>query len=150
MRVSSPRTQNWRRSLPVTILYAITSVSWGAQPIHPAATTASDRAALNADNNTTVVSQASDREASVDISYMSKHPPVYPIDGEERAVGIVVLQVLVGADGSIREVKVERSTAPRALEASAVAAANTWRYNPKIQHGKPVDAWVRIPVEFKL
>jgi protein TonB len=50
--------------------------------------------------------------------------------------GRLVLQVTVGADGSVSDVKVVKSV-EAGLDAAAVAAVQTWRFRPAMRCGKP-------------
>ncbi len=76
--------------------------------------------------------------------------PVYPAMsrrlGEE---GIVSLLVLVGADGIVTEVRLEKSSGfPRLDEAATNAAKNTSRFVPGKVNGKPEAMWYRYRYQF--
>ncbi|EQD66104.1 TonB family protein, partial [mine drainage metagenome] len=51
--------------------------------------------------------------------------------------GTVYLLVLVGADGSVQDVKVDQSSGYRDLDRAAIEAARKWKFNPGSQDGKP-------------
>lgn len=77
--------------------------------------------------------------------------PVYPKRVAAMGVtGTVVLRLLIGPDGAPRELKVWRSSGVEALDASAIDAARRWEFVPAHHAGKPIDAWVEIPVHFNL
>jgi protein TonB len=63
--------------------------------------------------------------------------------------GVVKLKVLVGADGSVKDVVVVESSGKPTVDAVAVVAAKKYSYDPKINQGKPVDSWVEVAVPFR-
>lgn len=79
--------------------------------------------------------------------------PRYP-EGAAKAGegGLVMLKILVGIDGSARELQFmpEKSSLPEDSELvrSALEAAARWRFQPAIKDGKPVVEWVMVPVRF--
>lgn len=75
--------------------------------------------------------------------------PVYPPEARDAQVqGPVVLQVLIGKDGSIQDVKVI-SGDPR-LAPAAVAAVRLWRYEPYRFGGQPIEHENRVIINFAL
>lgn len=75
--------------------------------------------------------------------------PVYPDLAREAGVdGTVLLRVLVGKDGRVKDVHVDRSIA--LLDEAAVAAARRWVFTPALSNGHPVMVWVAVPVRFSL
>ncbi|WP_233841367.1 TonB family protein [Dyella sp. 2HG41-7] len=93
-----------------------------------------------------------DRTAAQDIDYNAAQRPMYPQDAiKNREQGMVLLKVLVGADGVARQINVDPKTqASPELTKAASDAAMKWRYNPKIEGGKAVESWVTVPVMFSL
>lgn len=63
--------------------------------------------------------------------------------------GIVAMQVLVNADGTIASVAVKESL-DAALDAAAVEALERWRFTPGTKNGVPVQMELTIWFEFKL
>jgi TonB family protein len=63
--------------------------------------------------------------------------------------GLVVLWLVVGADGLPHDVRVARSLAPD-LDKQAVAAIQRWRFKPALKNGEPVAVQINIEVNFKL
>jgi len=59
--------------------------------------------------------------------------------------GRVVLNILFGADGVIRDIRVQQGL-PDGLTENAIQAAQRIRFTPAMQNGKPVS--VRVLVEF--
>jgi protein TonB len=62
----------------------------------------------------------------------------------------VVLRVYVLEDGRVADVEVKTSSGYRALDASAVQTALTWRVQPALSKGKPVGAWAEFAITFRL
>jgi periplasmic protein TonB len=84
-------------------------------------------------------------------AYLRNPPPGYPAaarrNGEE---GTVTLRVLVSAEGAPREVALERSSGSSLLDAAALAAVKTWRFTPARRGGEAQEAWVLVPIVFRL
>lgn len=78
--------------------------------------------------------------------YGALSPPPYPKG--RKVSGRVLLQIKVGADGSAQEVKLARSSGDAELDSSTIAAARTWRFQPAVEGGEPVESWVQVPVDF--
>jgi len=81
---------------------------------------------------------------------LEKHDPVYP-DQERSAKieGTVALAIVVGTDQRVHDIKVTKSLTP-GLDASAVSAVRTWRFQPGSKNGKPVSVRAKIEVNFRL
>jgi protein TonB len=82
--------------------------------------------------------------------------PVYTPDPEyaERARrkkihGAVLLEMIVTAEGGVRDLKVMKSLDP-GLDKQAIAAVRTWRFEPATKDGKPVAAHLKTEVDFRL
>ncbi len=75
--------------------------------------------------------------------------PVYPpIALAARKEGLVILEALIGEDGSIRAVKVLR---PEPLfEEAAITAVRQWRFSPTLLNGEPVPLVMTVTVSFTL
>ncbi len=63
--------------------------------------------------------------------------------------GTVVLWVIVGPDGRIHDVKVQRSLG-LGLDEKAVEAVKRWRFEPARKDGQPVSVQVNVEVNFRL
>ena len=75
--------------------------------------------------------------------------PEYPdIPRSAGMEGTVLVRVLVGLDGHVRRAEIERSSPM--FDEAALAAMRQWTFTPARSNGKPVMAWVRIPVKFTL
>jgi len=75
-------------------------------------------------------------------------PPAYPPDAVSREIqGTVGVEVLVGTDGTVDDAQILKSIPE--LDSAALEAARKWRFKPAIARGKPVAAWVAVPVRFE-
>lgn len=75
--------------------------------------------------------------------------PTYPPEaGRARIEGTVVLQAVIGKDGSVQDVQVE-SGLP-ILAQAAIDAVKQWRYRPYLLNGEPVEVDSRITINFTL
>ena len=71
---------------------------------------------------------------------------------EARQLGIegeVVMEIIVGRDGSVRDIRVLQSLGS-GLDQRAAAAVRQWRFQPARRLGSPVDVLVEVAVEFRL
>jgi protein TonB len=84
-------------------------------------------------------------------AYLRNPPPGYPAaarrNGEE---GTVTLRVLVSVEGAPRDVLLERSSGSGLLDAAALAAVKNWRFAPARRGGEAQEAWVLVPIVFRL
>ncbi len=80
---------------------------------------------------------------------VTRVPPTYPDIAREAGVdGTVLVQALVGKDGKVKDVRVQKSIPM--LDASAIAAVKQWVFKPALSNNKPVAVWVAVPVRFSL
>lgn len=86
------------------------------------------------------------------VAGMTRTPlPAYPAGAAaKRQAGRVVLRILVAADGSAKDVLVEKSDPAGVFDASAVDAAKQWKFKPKMENGKAVAGWVIVPVDYDM
>lgn len=78
-------------------------------------------------------------------------PPAYPRKAVlRRQEGRVVLLILVGTDGSAKEVRVHRSSGHVLLDRAASEAARRWTFTPGTRDGRPAELWAQVPVDFNL
>ena len=84
-------------------------------------------------------------------SYRNNPQPEYPEEARQlEQQGMVMLDVLVSADGRAAEVVVKRSSGYRILDQAAVAAVRHWSFQPGRTAGLPVASRVDVPVRFRL
>ena len=73
----------------------------------------------------------------------------YPLlTPHSRVQGSVVLQAVVGADGSIEDLRVV--SGPSILVAAAQQAVRQWHFKPYLENGQPVETKARITVNFSI
>lgn len=76
-------------------------------------------------------------------------PPRYPAEAIAAGQGgRVVLKLQVGVDGGVKDVVVESSDPAGVFDKAAVEAARGWTLVPGRKDGRPVESWVRVPVDF--
>ena len=79
-----------------------------------------------------------------------KVEPSYPEAARKaRMEGVVILEAIITASGSVEEVKVLKSVNPL-LDASAVRAVQQWRYRPATLNGRAVRVYLTVTVTFNL
>lgn len=80
----------------------------------------------------------------VDASWSGNKPPPYPMlarrMGEE---GEVLLDVHVGRDGRVTEVRLRQSSGSDLLDGTAIDTVRQWRFQPATVDGQPVAEWYR-------
>jgi len=78
-------------------------------------------------------------------------PAVYPPRSIELGQqGEVMVRVRLEPDGSAAEIMVWRSSSFPLLDRAALTAVRGWHFLPALRDGRPVAAWVEIPVRFHL
>jgi protein TonB len=74
-----------------------------------------------------------------------KVKPEYPDSARSANVsGTVLVRVLVGEDGHVKDAMVIRSIPM--LDACALAAVRQWVFKPALDHNIPIAIWVAAPV----
>jgi protein TonB len=82
--------------------------------------------------------------------YLHNPKPLYPRLSERRnEQGTVILHVLVGADGRVREVGVKSSSGFERLDQAAREAVLDWTFVPGKRNGAAVEMAVDVPIRFK-
>lgn len=83
--------------------------------------------------------------------YLKNPAPVYPEIAKEREwQGLVILQVLVTAEGEANEVQVLVSSGHRVLDDAALRAVRKWQFLPASIGMVRFESRVRVPVRFIL
>jgi protein TonB len=67
-----------------------------------------------------------------------------------EAEGLVIVQVLVGRDGRVREARLDQRHHVPLLDEEALEAARRWVFTPARVNGHPVATWTAIPFRFTL
>jgi protein TonB len=78
--------------------------------------------------------------------------PVYPEEARKKGIqGEIMVQILVGTDGSVKEATiVSNKTGSKDFEKAALDAVKQWKFEPGKLDGKPVEVNVVVPIKFKL
>ena len=84
---------------------------------------------------------------------VSTPTPLYPKTAKnqtaknQRVTGVVIVEVVVGVDGSVHDPKIVRSLSPE-LDAETVKTVGQWKFKPATKDGKPVAVKMNIEVSF--
>jgi protein TonB len=90
-------------------------------------------------------------EATVDRrpAPLVKTPIEAPEDARRRNIaGRVVVNLLIGTDGSVRAVKVLEAEPPGVFERAVIDAVRGWVFEPAVYRGETVEMWATLPVRF--
>ena len=84
--------------------------------------------------------------------YRSNPKPTYPpLSRRLGEAGTVHLDILVNPDGSVAQLVLARSSGYPRLDRSAIETVqSSWKFEPAREGGKPVAAWVTVPIQFTL
>lgn len=90
-------------------------------------------------------------DAFIDPRYQSLLQPPYPPE-EQRAgnSGRVVLRVLVGTDGRVKQVEKVSAASDAFFAAAQRQALGKWRFKPATQDGVPIEQWKTMSLRFVL
>lgn len=88
---------------------------------------------------------------SSDAGHLRNRAPTYPsLSRRLREEGVVLLEILVRADGSVGEIRLKESSGFKRLDDAALKAVARWKFVPASQNGKAIDYWYEQPLEFNL
>lgn len=88
---------------------------------------------------------------SFDAAYLKNEPPRYPNASRRMSeTGRVVLRVLVSSTGTPDKVELGTTSGFERLDTAALETVRNWKFVPAHQAGKPVAAWVQVPIVFSL
>jgi TonB family protein len=75
--------------------------------------------------------------------------PIYPEDAKAAKIqGVVLLDVTVGTDGTVKGLRLVKSVP--LLDQAAMDAVNQWQFEPALLNGVPVEVEVTITINFTL
>jgi protein TonB len=78
-------------------------------------------------------------------------PPYPPLSRRLGEAGTVHLDVLVDPDGNVAQLVLARSSGYPRLDRTAIETVqSSWKFKPAREGGKPVAAWVSVPIQFIL
>jgi len=73
----------------------------------------------------------------------------YPPDAKKKGIeGKVVVKILISKTGAVETTEIAKSIPE--LDAAAIDAIKKVKFKPGKYKGKPVDVWVRIPINFEI
>lgn len=82
---------------------------------------------------------------------LARLDPIYPPQARMRKTeGVVVVEFVVAADGSVRDMVVVSSQPGDVFTSAAIRAIERWRFTPGTRGGEAVATRVRQKVDFKL
>jgi protein TonB len=82
---------------------------------------------------------------------VTPRPPVYPNRARDLGQeGVAMVRVKLDDEGNAAEVIILESSGYALLDHAAIRAARGWQFEPERRGGRPVIAWVHIPVHFAL
>lgn len=86
------------------------------------------------------------------LAYDDVPPPPYPAMARKKNwQGEVLLRVRVDESGKPVAVEVEKSSGHRVLDRAARDhVLEHWRFQPALVEGRPVPAWARVPLNFRI
>src|SRR5688500_9596671 len=77
--------------------------------------------------------------------------PVYPATMREAGLtGVVPLEAVIGADGTVSSVRVLSALAHPDFAKAAVDAVRKWRFSPTLLNGVPIDVVMNVTIQFDL
>lgn len=88
--------------------------------------------------------------AALDAPYNKHFAPCFPASAAKLGhFGTVILQFYIDANGTVRDVKIAKSSGYAELDDSAMDAAKHWRaLFPATRNKVPYGSWLQIPVNF--
>ena len=86
---------------------------------------------------------------SAEGSLLHRVEPEYPEAARQQNIqGSVILDVHIGADGAVQEVRV--GSGPPLLAQAASEAVKQWKFKPRLINGRPVEMQTRVTLNFRL
>lgn len=108
---------------------------------------AKDTRKSSAASKAAAVSRSRDATLIASSQVMPKYPASALRSGE---TGTVLVLATIDRNGVPTDVSLDDRSGNRDLDRSALQAVRQWRFQPALKDGKPVEAMVRVPVEFAL
>jgi protein TonB len=150
---STPRTQERPAVLPQPLSPAVPQVAApdSSAGTSPAPAPRAEAAAAAPSEGRSLPAETTATLPSANASYLRNPPPRYPLiarrNGEQ---GTVMLKVLVTREGLPSLVSVEKTSGSSHLDQAALDTVKTWRFAPARRGEQSVEAWVLVPVVFRL
>ncbi len=140
-------TQKIETPLPRTVLAAPTTTEAA-----PAVTAAVEAPRVAVESRTpSPVAEAPITPPLFNAAYLRNPAPVYPAVARRSGdQGTVMLKVLVSPDGAPLRVELDQSSGSKSLDGAALESVKGWRFVPARRGTQNIEAWVRVPVVFRL
>ena len=89
--------------------------------------------------------------APVALAYNTRTRIAYPKEAVQmHQQGTVILRVLVGIDGTVQSIEIEKSSGSRSLDLAARNAVARWTFQAGTRNGIASALWARVPIAFSL
>jgi TonB family protein len=124
---------------------SITGNAWGATPL-PRRARPAPAASQQASNDATSASSAPQRARAANVR--TRPIPRYQPLPRISATGTARLTLLVGADGNVKQVGIDRAL-QGGNTAALLSAVQSWRFKPATENGDPVAAPYSVEISFK-
>lgn len=80
-----------------------------------------------------------------------KIPPGYPPRALRSGIeGVVTVEFTIATDGSVKDPVIVDASPPKIFDRAVLKAIKKWKFNPKMEDGKPVEQRARQDVRFSL
>ena len=137
-------------STPGAAAGAATTVPAGAAAATAGAAAVVAKSSVPAHDSTAATAKVGENQHVDELPVaITRFPPTYPEAARAAGTqGTVQLEAFVRTDGTVGDVRVAVSVP--GLDEAAIAAVRQWTFKPGLSGGKPVDAWVGIPVRFAI
>lgn len=84
-------------------------------------------------------------------AYLDNPPPAYPLSARRLGQeGLVLVRVYVNRSGKPEQVLLAKTSGVASLNEAALNAVKQWTFVPAKRGAEPVDAWVEVPLRFRL
>lgn len=88
---------------------------------------------------------------STNADYLNNPKPAYPAMSKRAGEqGLVLVRVLIGADGTAQKAEIKTSSGFDRLDRAALATVLQWRYVPGKRGGVAEAMWFNVPINFVL
>lgn len=152
---ASPPPAFERAEVPEAAPGSVAVESWQAalERVPGAAEIAKQAADAEQGQGVDTASSSASEGADVDevpVPVESNRPPRYPAgDLAAGRQGLVLLRVGVSAEGTVRSIRLARSSGLRSLDGAALDAVEQWRFRPAQRGGAAVPCSVLVPIRFR-
>lgn len=98
-----------------------------------------------------IVEPSPPRESTHAARVLHSDEPPYPAAARRLAEdGVVLVRVLVGADGQVEQVELASSSGYARLDDAALRSVRRWRFQPAESGAGPIASWTTVRIVFRL